>query len=102
MSVRLHWHIPLLTELAKDVDRPARPVDTALRIHATDLVKPAASAEREAHEALEARMERLQQQRLLVQRQNAGSRLVLPALDTAKGVAEVVAVVYRTLEDRLE
>src|ERR1700730_18801929 len=102
MSVRLHWHIPLLTALTNDMYRPARPVDIAFRIDATDLVKPAAGGEREAQEALEARMERFQQQRLLVQRQNAGSRLVLPALDTAERVAEVVAVVYRTLEDRLE
>ena len=102
MSVRLHWHIPLLTALADDVDCPARPVDTALRIDATDLVKPASGPERESDEALEAQMERLQQERLLVERQNARPRLVLSALDAAERIADVVALVDRALEDGLE
>ena len=58
--------------------------------------------EREADEALEARVERLQQLRLLVERQHARPRLVLPALDAAERVADVVAFVDRALEDRLQ
>jgi hypothetical protein len=86
MSVRLHWHIPLLTALADDVDRPARPVDTALRIDATDLVKPTSGAERESDEALEAQMERIQQQRLLVQRRTRVRALSFPRLMPRNGL----------------
>ena len=47
-------------------------------------------------------MKRFQQQRLFVERQDASPRLVLPALDAAERVADVVALVDRALEDRLE
>lgn len=55
----------------------------------------------EADEALEARVEGTQQLRLLVECEHARPRLVLPALDAAERVADVVAFVDCALEDRL-
>jgi hypothetical protein len=78
------------------------PVDVARGVDAPDLVEAAAGPERESNEALEARVQRFQQEYLFVERQDACPRLVLPALDAAERVADVVALVDRALEDRLE
>src|SRR5581483_8043740 len=101
-GVRLHRHVTLLAELARDVDGAAQPVDVSLRSDTADLVEATAGAEREPDESLEARMERFQQQRLRVEREHAGSRLVLAALDAAERVADVAGLVDRALEDRLQ
>jgi hypothetical protein len=47
-------------------------------------------------------VKRFQQQSLFIERQDASPRLVFPTLDAAERVANVVAIVDRTLEDRLE
>ena len=61
-----------------------------------------APPERETDETLKAQMEPLQQQRLLVQRQNARPRPVLSALDVAERIADVVTIVNRALDNGLE
>ena len=73
-----------------------------LRIDTADLVEAAARPEREPNEALEASVERFQQQRFFVERQDARPRLVLSTLDATKRVADVVALIDRAFEDRLE
>lgn len=62
----------------------AGPVDVALRIDAADLVEPATGSEIEPDEALEARMERLQQLCLLVKSKDARG-LSLPRLMPQNG-----------------
>jgi hypothetical protein len=47
-------------------------------------------------------VKRFQQQSLCIERQDASPRLVFPTLDAAERVANVVALVDRALEDRLE
>jgi hypothetical protein len=89
-GIRLHRHVTSLAELARDVDGAAQPVDVALGSNAPDFVEATTGAEHEPNESLEARMERLRQQRLL-ERQHAGSRLVLAALDAEEWVVDVVA-----------
>jgi hypothetical protein len=55
-----------LAELADHMHRSANPVDVVVRVDAADLVKAASPAEGEADEALEARVERIEQLRFLV------------------------------------
>src|SRR5439155_17537672 len=99
---RLHRHVALLAELADDVHRPTQPVDIAFGCDAADLVETTAGPQREPDEPLKAWVERFQQQRLFVERQHPSSRFVLPALDAAERVLDVVPFVDGALEDRLE
>src|SRR2546425_598078 len=65
-------------------------------------MSPPAWSHREPNESLEARVERFQQEGLFAERQNSRWWLVLSPLDAAERVPDVVALVDRSLEDRLE
>jgi hypothetical protein len=57
----LHRHVALLAEFPDDVNRTAPPINIAPGIDAADLIEAATGPQREADEALEARVQRFQQ-----------------------------------------
>src|SRR5204862_1663825 len=79
-----------------------QPVDVTLRTDAADLVESATGPERKPNEPLKSRMERFQQQCLSVEREDARPRLVLATLDAAEGIPDIVSLVDRAPEDRLQ